>query len=192
MRHRQPRRIQTEPDLTETERTEMPTFNDVAPSEWIKATHFKQGEEKTLTIAGWETSDFKDQKTGKVKKSVSLKFRETSSKLGIVNIANENALNKIFGVGYDLDALAGHQITLFTIIAKQEDDGTPIFGIRIKAASNGHISDIENLRNTLKIAREDLRKHNIEPAALTQAQVMAMNADQLQEQINDALAALPA
>jgi len=111
----------------------MPTMNQVAPPEWIKATQFAEGENRTLTISGWTTDVFTDQNTGVKKTSVAFLFNETPSKFGIVNNANKDSLDSLFGVGYDLDALAGKQITLFRILVKQEKNGDPVYGLRIKA-----------------------------------------------------------
>ncbi len=111
----------------------MPTFRDVAPSEWLKWQDFKPNEERTYTLKAWEKSDF-EQRGGKVKHTVAFYFDETPSKFGIVNKTNEDKLIEIFGRGYDLDAIMGKKITLW-VDSWRNAEGEDQSGIRIKSAN---------------------------------------------------------
>ena len=111
----------------------MPSFSDVAPSEFLRADQFRENEERTYTIQAWKPIKFK-QDNGDEKAGVDLEFVETKSKLGIYNKVNREKLYELFGGGYDfdLDSLVGKRVTLYTILT--EVAGKPARAIRLKAA----------------------------------------------------------
>lgn len=120
------------PKQTRKETKMTQTLDDLFPSTWLKAAvDFAEGEEKTLTITGWEKGTFK--RDGKDELSIDLTFAETAKHLGL-NKGNREMVAKITGSRAP-DDWKGKQITLFTIWT--EARGETVRGIRVKPV-NGH------------------------------------------------------
>ena len=105
----------------------MTSINEVYGSEWLRAADLEGHWPATVTIAGWETVEFQDDRTGATKKQVALSFTGRDKRLGL-NKTNANRIADLYGL--EVETWPGKSIVL--IVERVEAFGKITDAIRVQ------------------------------------------------------------